>query len=107
MGHTHWERSDVFVQSFQGIVSPSVCVLASRKGVWIGMFEVTLKGILVSLTLIVAIGGQNVFVLRKGIAKSHIFAVCLTCFICDFFLMGMGIMGVGAWINESTRLTIF
>lgn len=37
-----------------------------------------LAGFALGLSLILAIGAQNAFVLRQGLLKSHVFAVCLT-----------------------------
>lgn len=54
------------------------------------------KGFALSLSLIVAIGAQNAFVLRQGIRQSHVFAVCLTCALSDAVLMSAGILGFGA-----------
>lgn len=54
------------------------------------------KGFLLSLSLIVAIGAQNAFVLRQGIRQSHVLAVCLTCALSDAVLMSAGILGFGA-----------
>ncbi len=54
------------------------------------------KGFALSLSLIVAIGAQNAFVLRQGIRQSHVFAVCMTCALSDAILMSAGILGFGA-----------
>ena len=42
-------------------------------------FSVYAAGLTMGLSLIVAIGAQNAFVLRQGLKKQHVFAVCLTC----------------------------
>ena len=47
------------------------------------------------LSLIVAIGAQNAFVLRQGLLRSHVFAVVAVCAISDIVLIGLGIGGVG------------
>lgn len=59
-----------------------------------------LRGALVSASLIAAIGAQNAFVLRQGIAGKHILVVVLVCFLCDVLLMALGIFGVGRFIDE-------
>ena len=69
------------------------------------MVETILKGMIVSGTLIVAIGAQNAFVLKQGLRKNHIFYVSLIAFLCDFVLMSVGVMGMGNWIKESHTLT--
>lgn len=55
-----------------------------------------LPGFALSLTLILAIGAQNAFVLRQGLRKSHVFWVCLTCAVSDAVLIAAGVAGFGA-----------
>ncbi|OBB62184.1 amino acid transporter [Mycobacterium sp. 852013-51886_SCH5428379] len=55
-------------------------------------------GFLTSLTLIVAIGAQNAFVLRQGIRGEHVAAVVALCTVSDIVLIAAGITGVGALI---------
>lgn len=64
-----------------------------------------MKGALVSASLIAAIGAQNAFVLRQGLAGAHILAVVLVCFICDVLLMALGIFGVGRFIEDRPILS--
>lgn len=54
------------------------------------------QGFALSLSLIVAIGAQNAFVLRQGIRQQHVLAVVLTCALSDAILMSAGILGFGA-----------
>ena len=70
------------------------------------MFLIFIKGFLFSLSLISAIGVQNVFVLKQGIAKNNVFLVCLICVIGDFLLMGAGIFGVGKILGENKILML-
>ena len=42
------------------------------------------------------IGAQNAFVLRQGIRREHVFAVCLTCAASDAALILAGVAGIGA-----------
>lgn len=65
-----------------------------------------IHGFLVSGSLIVAIGAQNAFVLKQGLLQHHIFWVCLTCFVCDFLLMSLGVLGFGTLINQHPVATI-
>ncbi len=51
------------------------------------------QGLLLGLSLIVAIGAQNAFVLRQGLRGQHIFAVCLTCAVSDALLILAGVSG--------------
>lgn len=53
-------------------------------------------GFFLSLSLILAIGAQNAFVLRQGLRRSHVFWVCLTCAFCDAVLIAAGVAGFGA-----------
>ncbi|MEL6516465.1 MAG: LysE/ArgO family amino acid transporter [Pseudomonadota bacterium] len=54
-------------------------------------------GFALGLSLILAIGAQNAFVLRQGIRREHVFAVCLTCALSDTLLIAVGVTGFG-WI---------
>ena len=53
--------------------------------------EYLLLGFLTSISLILAIGAQNIFVIEQGLKKQHIFLVCLICSISDFILIFLGI----------------
>jgi L-lysine exporter family protein LysE/ArgO len=52
-------------------------------------------GFVTSLSLIVAIGAQNAFVLRQGLRREHVLPVVLVCALADAVLIGAGIGGVG------------
>lgn len=65
-----------------------------------------LNGLGLSLSLIVAIGAQNAFVLRQGMLKNHIFAICLLCFISDAFLLFVGIYMIGNWLASQKILSL-
>ncbi|QNE19743.1 amino acid transporter [Kribbella qitaiheensis] len=66
-----------------------------------------LAGFATSLSLIVAIGAQNAFVLRQGLRGEHILPVVLTCAVSDALLISGGIAGLGALIESSpTALNI-
>ncbi|QYN47960.1 amino acid transporter [Gilliamella sp. ESL0405] len=64
-----------------------------------------MRGALISASLIIAIGAQNLFVLKQGLLKNHIFFVSAICFICDFTLMSIGILGVGSFISANPLIT--
>ena len=53
--------------------------------------EYLLLGFLTGLSLILAIGAQNVFVIEQGLKKQYVFIVCLICSISDFLLIFLGI----------------
>ena len=56
------------------------------------------SGFLLGLGLILAIGAQNAFVLRQGLRRAHVFAVCLTCALSDVVLIAAGVGGMG-WLS--------
>lgn len=68
-----------------------------------------LAGLGLGLSLIVAIGAQNVFVLRQGIRREHVFAVAAICALSDLALIVVGVSGIGAvltavpWLVEVIR----
>ena len=54
--------------------------------------EFLLLGFITGLSLILAIGAQNVFVIEQGLKKQYIFLVCLICSLSDLFLIFLGIL---------------
>ena len=48
-------------------------------------------GLTMGLSLIVAIGAQNAFILRQGLRNEHVFAVCLACALSDAALIVLGV----------------
>ena len=50
-----------------------------------------LLGFFTGLSLILAIGVQNIFVIEQGLKKQHVFLVCLICSISDLILIFLGI----------------
>jgi L-lysine exporter family protein LysE/ArgO len=73
------------------------------------MIEAAFAGFRMSLALILAIGAQNAFVLRQGLRREHVFAVCAFCAISDAVLISVGVAGFGAlaqaapWFGEAMR----
>ena len=59
-----------------------------------------LAGLGFGLALIVAIGAQNAFVLRQGLRREHVLAIVAICAISDALLIGIGVAGLGAIINQ-------
>ncbi|SOC45923.1 L-lysine exporter family protein LysE/ArgO [Rhizobium subbaraonis] len=53
--------------------------------------SVYFTGFTMGLSLIVAIGAQNAFVLRQGVRNEHVFAICLACALSDALLIVVGI----------------
>ena len=60
------------------------------------MLDSALEGFALSIGLILALGPQNVFVMRQGLMRSHVFAVCLACSVFDALLITAGVLGVGS-----------
>lgn len=60
------------------------------------MFEAAVNGYLVAISLILAIGAQNAFVLRQGLRREHVGVVVLVCAVSDAVLMAAGVVGFGA-----------
>ena len=53
--------------------------------------EFLILGFFTGLSLILAIGAQNIFVIEQGLKKQHIFLVCFICSLSDFILIFLGI----------------
>jgi len=54
-------------------------------------FSIYVTGLMMGLSLIVAIGAQNAFILRQGLRNEHVFAVCLACALSDAALIVLGV----------------
>ena len=63
------------------------------------------EGALISLSLIVAIGAQNAFVIRQGLSDRHVFLVCTICAFSDATLISLGVFGFGGIISNSENLS--
>jgi L-lysine exporter family protein LysE/ArgO len=69
----------------------------------------SLDGLLTGLSLIVAIGAQNAYVLRQGLMRAHVGPVVVVCMLSDFALIIAGVTGLGAvvhyaaWAVEAAR----
>jgi L-lysine exporter family protein LysE/ArgO len=53
--------------------------------------DLLIFGFFTGLSLILAIGAQNIFVIEQGLKKQHIFLVCLVCSLSDLILICVGI----------------
>ncbi len=68
-----------------------------------------IPGLLAGLSLIIAIGAQNAFVIRQGLTKQHVLLVVAICALADALLIWSGIAGLGAivlglpWLLEIIR----
>lgn len=71
------------------------------------MYGSLLTGLLTGLSLIIAIGAQNAYVLRQGLARQHIGVVVAICAVSDLVLIVAGVAGVGALVRrDPTLLTV-
>lgn len=59
-----------------------------------------LAGLGFGLSLIVAIGAQNAYVLRQGLRKEHVFVIVAICAVSDALLIALGVAGLGAIIQQ-------
>ena len=64
------------------------------------MFSAFFTGFFLGLSLIVAIGAQNAFVLRQGILRQHVFSIALFCSISDALLIILGVAGISYFLND-------
>ena len=53
--------------------------------------EYALLGFFTGLSLILALGAQNIFVIEQGLKKQYVFLICLICSLSDFVLIFLGI----------------
>ena len=58
-----------------------------------------LSGLFAGLSLIIAIGAQNAFVVRQGLTRQHVFLVVAICTASDALLISLGAGGLGALIQ--------
>mgnify|MGYP000005749243 FL=1 len=65
------------------------------------MISAFLTGFFLGLSLIMAIGAQNTFVLKQGIINKHIFYVALFCALSDALLIIIGIAGISFFLSNS------
>lgn len=65
-----------------------------------------LAGLGLGLSLIVAIGAQNVFVLRQGIRREHVLAVVVICALSDAALIAAGVAGLGFVLSAAPWLVV-
>ncbi|MFN0262715.1 LysE/ArgO family amino acid transporter [Tepidamorphus sp. 3E244] len=63
-----------------------------------------LVGFALGLTLIIAIGAQNAFVLRQGILREYVTPVVLICAVSDALLIAAGVLGLGELVRQSETL---
>ena len=66
-----------------------------------------LSGLFAGLSLIIAIGAQNAFVIRQGLTRQHVSLVVVICSASDAFLISLGAGGLGAVIQSHSGVLEF
>ncbi|PWQ98401.1 LysE/ArgO family amino acid transporter [Leucothrix arctica] len=64
-------------------------------------------GFSLGLSLILAIGSQNAFVLKQGIKRQHVLLVCAICAISDAILISLGIAGFGMVVSKYPSIEMY
>ncbi|CAN5423889.1 L-lysine exporter [soil metagenome] len=67
-----------------------------------GVLTSATTGLLTGLALIFAIGAQNSFVLRQGLARRHVGPVVAVCALSDLVLIVAGVSGIGAVVDHAS-----
>lgn len=65
------------------------------------------SGFSLGLSLILAIGSQNAFVLKQGLRRQHVFVICLVCGLSDAILISLGVMGFGVIVKQFPLIETF
>jgi len=65
-----------------------------------------LLGFITGLSLILALGAQNIFIIEQGLKKNYIFLVCLICAFSDFLLIFFGIFIFSSFNNFYTEIVL-
>lgn len=68
------------------------------------MFEIFLKGFIVTISLIVAIGAQNAYILKLGLLRQYVLPAIIICILSDFLLITLGVLGLGFFIKGNQLL---
>ena len=64
------------------------------------MIAAALAGYVLAISLIMAIGAQNAFILRQGLKREHVFILCLICALADTLLISAGVADLGTLIQQ-------
>ena len=68
------------------------------------MLDIYIKGFVVTISLIMAIGAQNAYVLKLGLLRQYVLLAVLMCIFFDFLLIAAGIFGLGYFIQGNQIL---
>jgi L-lysine exporter family protein LysE/ArgO len=66
-----------------------------------------IPGFFTGLSLIVAIGAQNAFVIRQGLLRSHVLLIVMVCSLSDALLIFLGTGGLGRVVQSHPDLLTF
>src|SRR5688572_32454264 len=77
---------------------------ARMRSMSLSLLSALASGFALSASLIVAIGAQNAFVLRQGLAREHVAVVAVFCAASDALLMSAGVLGIGQAIAAAPAL---
>ncbi len=59
-----------------------------------------IAGFSLGLSLILAIGSQNAFVLKQGLKRQYVLPVCIVCALSDSILIALGVAGFGVLVEQ-------
>lgn len=68
------------------------------------MLEIFIKGFIVTISLIMAIGAQNAYILKLGLLKKYVLIAVLMCIFFDILLISAGVFGLGFFIQGNQFL---
>lgn len=71
------------------------------------MLPIFVSGFFLGLSLILVVGAQNAFVLRQGLKNQFVFVVCLLCAVSDALLIGFGVSGFDALLQQWPEINWF
>ena len=68
------------------------------------VLSVFIAGMVLSLSLIIAIGPQNAHLLRMGLARRHVALTVAICLVSDVLLIALGVLGLAQLGGLSDKL---
>ncbi|RXI46238.1 hypothetical protein CRU99_03325 [Malaciobacter mytili] len=70
----------------------------------LSLIDIFLKGFLLTLSLIVAIGAQNAYILKLGLQRQYVLITVFLCTLFDFLFISIGVFGLGFFIKGNQLL---
>lgn len=65
---------------------------------------ILLSGFTTQAGIIIAVGAQNAFIIRQGVARSHILPIIVICIAADMMLISLGTQGMGQIVTSHTAV---